>query len=191
MRYHPSMSTERPPANLRTLPTLPTKTAPDKAVEWDDAARETAFELFYLAAGRSVHGLAAIIAAEPYSLPIPRQTLQDWRHRHKWDIRADERLAELAPNLRERTAANLIVAAYHASAYLASALAHGGSVDKGRSIAAKIALDAAGYSAAASAVAASLRPALPASPTPRPQRSLADLQSLADRYHRDDDDDGA
>lgn len=115
-------------------------------VKWSDDDRKLAFELYFTEAGRNLIRLQEIISTYPYDRPVPYRTLYHWRQTAQWDVEADKRLSLVAPNIRQRTAGNLIVAALGMSAYLAQVASGAIPPNKVMIAAAKITLDAAGFS---------------------------------------------
>ena len=125
-----------------------TKTEPNRLVQWSDDDRALAFELYYTDAGRSLTTLQEIISTYPYERPIPYRTLYHWRQVDRWDIEADKRADAFAPNRRRRTVQHLTVAAERFSAYLSQVASGAVEPNKLKIVAAKIALDAAGFASA-------------------------------------------
>lgn len=117
--------------------------------EWPLYARELAFEVWLLECGRNMVHTAARLREEDYGLPIPRPTLAMWRRNDDWDQRADEKSRQLAPGHRERTLANITLAAFHGSSYLVAVNAGAVKADKSRLNGVRLALDAAGLVGAA------------------------------------------
>ncbi|MGI8622674.1 MAG: hypothetical protein ACR2NB_04100 [Solirubrobacteraceae bacterium] len=127
-----------------TLPIGPIRVEADGRVDWSDAQRETAFEVWMLHAGRNLALSEKLLRADPHRLPVPYTTLWEWRRRHRWDLEADARLAELSPNLRARAAASLEVAAQECAAYLVAVASGSAAADRDRVAACKLALEGAG-----------------------------------------------
>lgn len=117
---------------------------------WPDETRELAFELYMLQAGRYLPHVARLLY-EDHDIQVPPRTLRYWRDVDQWDVKADERLTALAPNLRERTAVNLTVAALHASQSLLRITAGEERADRFVIMADVAALNAAGFSSSSHA----------------------------------------
>lgn len=149
---------------------------------WGDAERATAFELWFLVAGRRLPTLEKILNAEPYNLAIPYQTLWDWQRRYNWDLEADKRLRAVAPNLRDRRGLMLDAAALDAASYVSAANSGAIAPDRERTAVAKLALEAAGVIGGKGSAAAG-GGALPAGGA-RPRLSDAERERLADKLAR-------
>jgi hypothetical protein len=132
---------------MNDLSTFATKHLPDRGREWSDSERETAFEV-WLSLGRpSLLSVVNILASDTYDLPIPYQTVRRWHTQHQWDLEADRRIAQLAPNLTVRSAAHVVSAGTKAAAYVDQVWSGVLPFEKDRMLAALQTLDRAGFGA--------------------------------------------
>lgn len=109
--------------------------------------RETAFEVWLTAGRPKIAKLAEMLGAEPLGLDIPYSTLTYWYRTDQWDVEADRRIAQLAPNLTVRSAAHVVAAGVKAAAYVDQVWSGALPYDRDKMTSALQTLDRAGFGA--------------------------------------------
>jgi hypothetical protein len=109
--------------------------------------RATAFEVWLTSGRPKIAELARILKDDPHSLDIPYSTLTYWYRTDQWDVEADRRIAQLAPNLTVRSAAHVVAAGVKAAAYVDQVWSGALPYDRDKMTSALQTLDRAGFGA--------------------------------------------
>jgi hypothetical protein len=165
--------------------TFPTKQAPDRSREWSDRDKETAFEV-WMELGRPALSVVVNVLAAEHDLAIPHETVRRWHRDDLWDIEADRRLAEYAPNLLARSASHVVNATHNAAAYIDRVWAGSEPFAKAKMTAALQTLDRGGFSPGNHdrPALAERKPLPELPPVTNTEEALARIQLLRERSRR-------